>query len=238
MQSLAEWSDANSSFVCFRDDPELQGSLVQRSTGRRNTLSHLLAPSVLQHYLVSKTNRHPSGTVDMTLLVQKGFSAEEYRLHEGFDSKHMLKRLLLPGSVVAVQSPSNIDTEFLLTYGPCLVSGFYVHSAFRNESLLCYDECAKGSREQRKDGLHAMVLVGVRVDQNGTKHFLLQNWWPTKQFVSVTQQYLNECLATPLYVTTPQHCFPKNVTCFVNHKPFAKFTLDCPESFPREKTAA
>ena len=36
---------------------------------------------------------------------------------------------------------------------------------------------------------HALVLVGIRKDQNNQTFFLLQNFWEGKQFVEVRQGY-------------------------------------------------
>jgi hypothetical protein len=47
-----------------------------------------------------------------------------------------------------------------------------------------------------------MVLVGVRIDDAGKVYYLLQNWWPGKQFVELSREYL---LASLLPVELPFH---------------------------------
>ena len=50
--------------------------------------------------------------------------------------------------------------------------------------------------------LHAMTLVGVRTLHDGTKRFLLQNWWIKKQFLEVDCAYLQHCGAEASYITS------------------------------------
>ena len=38
-----------------------------------------------------------------------------------------------------------------------------------------------------------MLIVGFRI-QDGKVRLLLQNWWLTKQFVEVDEDYLKSCL--------------------------------------------
>ena len=56
-------------------------------------------------------------------------------------------------------------------------------------------------------GAHAMVMVGARRDDSG-QYFLLQNWWKEKQFVEVSEAYLQHCSATVFFVETPQTGVP------------------------------
>ncbi len=58
-------------------------------------------------------------------------------------------------------------------------------------------------------GHHAMVMVGARRDAaSGQLFFLLQNWWPRKQFVEVDAAYLSACRALVYFVATPQPHMP------------------------------
>jgi len=50
--------------------------------------------------------------------------------------------------------------------------------------------------QSSKQGLHAMVLIGARIDPiDGEYWFLLQNWWRDRFFIEVTGDYLasSEC---------------------------------------------
>ena len=50
-----------------------------------------------------------------------------------------------------------------------------------------------------------MVLIGTRRDsETGKQWCLLQNWWPSMQFVEVSEEYLKRCQAVVHFVTTPQ----------------------------------
>lgn len=60
-----------------------------------------------------------------------------------------------------------------------------------------------GSLSSKVSGRHAMVLVGFRQD-GAELRFLLQNWWVSKPFVEVSQEYLVAAESRVFFVTTPQ----------------------------------
>lgn len=98
-------------------------------------------------------------------------------------------------------------------YGPGLVSGFKVFDDFLTEGKYSYIGQPHGHRYRPRDRIsdevggytetHSMVAVGYR-EANGTKYFLLQNWWQNKQFVEVDKEYLTRCGGVMYFITTPE----------------------------------
>jgi hypothetical protein len=206
------WSDRDASFICHLDDPMQQGMLVQRV--QKAGLCSMHAPAVLQHYLVARSGVKPAfnGMADISTVVRKCFTTEQLTNHivngESRASHIFLKSLLLPNSEVTHISPAFVTRAFLLTYGPVLVSRFQVFDDFF-QSKSCVFDTWGGTGSIR--GWHAMVLIGVRIDEAGNKFFLLQNWWAQRQFIEVSLSYLEQSNATLYYVKTPQTSFPPNV---------------------------
>eukprot|EP01091_Cochliopodium_minus_P014618 TRINITY_DN4998_c0_g1_i5.p1 TRINITY_DN4998_c0_g1~~TRINITY_DN4998_c0_g1_i5.p1 ORF type:complete len:228 (-),score=40.40 TRINITY_DN4998_c0_g1_i5:47-730(-) len=63
--------------------------------------------------------------------------------------------------------------------------------------------------EKEKEGIHSMIIIGIRYDEIKKKNFfLLQNWWKGKQFIEVDSQYLDECKSKLYYVETKQYKIP------------------------------
>jgi hypothetical protein len=210
MESMPTWSEPGA-FVSFRDDDALAGSLVQ--CFQSNRLCSRRASIVLQHYLVCKTKREIAGMVDLTLWKRSehGVCDMVSRLFGNGqdDSFEVLASLLVEGTKINYRSPSEITETFLRNYGPCLVSDFTVYEDFLQSPRLEF--CGiPDARAHRQIGEHAMVLVGTRTDQAGERHFLLQNWWATKQFIDVDETYLNRCNAMIYYVVTPQDLIPEH----------------------------
>eukprot|EP00039_Didymoeca_costata_P025900 m.14497 g.14497 ORF g.14497 m.14497 type:complete len:110 (-) comp5110_c0_seq2:152-481(-) len=83
-------------------------------------------------------------------------------------------------------------------------------------------------------GIHAMVLIGARKSE-GKHYFLLQNWWKTKQFVEVDEEYLEYSQATVYFIKTPQTAIPSKLP--VNSGHFFETAVDKPESYPLEGNA-
>ena len=81
-------------------------------------------------------------------------------------------------------------------------------------------------------GYHAMVLLGMKTTPVRT--LLLQNWWSRKQFISVSEEYVNATGATITFVTTPQMSI---LACFSTHSfKYAETSfLDRPERLLEEK---
>jgi hypothetical protein len=126
----------------------------------------------------------------------------------------------------------------LRTYGPALVSGFRVHLDFMDASVHFHH----GLPDTTKNAIggHAMVLVGIRVDEAGKVYYLLQNWWPGKQFVEVSKEYM---LASSTsygpqfhFVTTPQYSVPPERHTHSSRIHYAETvkTMEHAESLPLE----
>lgn len=55
-----------------------------------------------------------------------------------------------------------------------------------------------------KGGLyHAILIVGHRRCDDGSVHFLVQNWWKHKQFFTCDLEFLKQRNAFLVWVTTP-----------------------------------
>ena len=57
-----------------------------------------------------------------------------------------------------------------------------------------------------------MVLIGTRRDSvTGKRWCLLQNWWPSMQFVEVSEEYLKRCQAVVYFVESAQNAIPAKI---------------------------
>jgi hypothetical protein len=213
MTVLPVWADTKKAFVFHRD---VRVSLAQRH--QKSGLCYIHAPEVVQHYLVQLDRlRHPAATapdgvgvgmIDMAKMIRQSFSAADLKKHifedAGGSSHTMLKNILVQGSVIFSEGLT-MAGDRLTQYGPGLVAEFEVFSDFYSEpNLYSYD----GKPTGQSIGHHAMVLIGARTDSNDRRWFLLQNWWQKKQFVEVSEEYLEACGATVYFVKTPQPKIP------------------------------
>eukprot|EP00300_Choanocystis_sp_HF-7_P028211 c33648_g1_i1.p1 GENE.c33648_g1_i1~~c33648_g1_i1.p1 ORF type:complete len:273 (+),score=25.49 c33648_g1_i1:3-821(+) len=235
MDSMKSWS-APGTFISFRDDQSLAGTLVQ--CYQSNGLCSRRAPIVLQHYLVCKSGSlgNNSGMVDLTLWVRSNLAIRDvfsqlFRGGGDDDSFDVLSSLMVEGTKISYLSPSNVTEIFLREHGPCLVSQFMVYDEFARSPQLEF--CGVPDSRANEVGRHAMVLVGTRVDEGGTRHFLLQNWWASKQFIDVDETYLDHCCnALVYYVGTPQHRIPERFP--VHFSNFVHNVFDTPERDKKE----
>jgi hypothetical protein len=122
--------------------------------------------------------------------------------------------------------------ELLEKHGPALVAGFQTSSDFHNTSLWRHVGNTRQPLTFSQDGPHAghaMVLVGVRTDeQTGTKRVLLQNWWRDKQFVECDGEYLRASGAQLVFVTgAPLYKSPsQSLQLVMTDAKFAQSALD------------
>jgi hypothetical protein len=127
-----------------------------------------------------------TGVIDISKFFHTHLShsdLENYVLHnKGGSAKHVLKFILQPMSVILTTAIISIDNIQLANYGPHLLASFLVYDEFMYGEQLSY----RGKPTGKPIGLHAMIIVGVRVGK-GSKLFLLQNWWPKKQFREVVE---------------------------------------------------
>lgn len=163
------------------DDLEMvrdSSKMVQRQQLGQQCYSQ--AGVVLQYYLIWHTLHRRGvmasehGVLDVTRLLAEFFTAkelEDYVFHDsGMSSVLFLEQILEPGSVVIASSLELVE-ENRVKYGAGLVAGFHVYSDFRNSSVHHHYGLPSGDFL----GLHAMVLIGTRMD-SGTRVFMLQNW--------------------------------------------------------------
>ena len=153
-------------------------TLVQRQQLSQHCYSQ--AGVVLQYYLIWHTLHRRGitvsehGVLDVTCLVAGFLTAkelEDYVFHDsGMSSVLLLERILEPGSVVIASSLELVE-ENRMKYGAGLVAGFHVYQDFVNSSVHHHYGLPSGDFL----GLHAMVLIGTRMD-SGTQIFMLQNW--------------------------------------------------------------
>lgn len=198
------WDDEARAFVFHR----ARGVSLPRRHEKSGGLCYLHAPLVLQRYLVSL--RDPAvGMIDMTVLLRQHVASAKLATHlfsdAGGSSAAILKWILEPGSSIMITNKPAQFGDLLKDRGPGLVSHFQVHEDFAAGVSGSFDGRPVGGAL----GLHAMVLIGARVDAvTGKRFFLLQNWWKSAQFVEVSETYLAACGATLSFVESPQTHIP------------------------------
>lgn len=216
----SEWSSSDTSYVLFRDHPQLRGkphALVERV--QWSGLCYMHAPVVLQHYLVSMTSDGPIPMLDMALYIRQHMNSyllTSYIWEDiGGMSFDFLHQILMP-------DPEPLFRHDLARHGlrdsreqlgPGLVYQFEVEPAFMNTSI--WQHLNRRARRVPEERIrrHAMVLIGHR-QVDGTDRYLLQNWWKSKPFVEVDASYLESCNAHIVFVKTPQTSlgpFPTNI---------------------------
>jgi hypothetical protein len=177
------------------------------------------------------------GMIDISKLIRDTFTQKELEHHifddDGGSSVDMLKRILERGSMITAVGPTpQLLCDYIKGYGPGLVSCFEVYDDFNRGDIHSHVGAPVGEFK----GLHAMVMIGYRVAvDTGKTFFLLQNWWKTKQFVEVDEEYLKRCGAVMYFVETPQTKipseFPINMGKFLENEN----DLDKPESYRVER---
>lgn len=213
------YDNYNSSVLRMVYDPK---TLVQRV--QHSSLCYMHAPVVTQYYSIwnSILKLNPGapsghGMIDITAEIATYFKGKDLYEHvfedKGGDSSSFLYRILRENSTLLNLSPWQSSFEDLAgalrTYGPAMVPAFMVHADFMNASM--HHHHGLPDKAHPIDG-HSMVLVGVRTDEAGKVYYLLQNWWPGKQFVEVSREYLLASLpptSIPFqFVETPQYYVP------------------------------
>ena len=225
-----EWRDPKKSHVFFRDDPKVKEKDVLAQRAQLSGLCYIHGPDMLQHYLVSMATEK-AGMIDIAKLIRDTFSAQQLEDHifkdDGGSSETMLKYILQPKSIV-ISTEVVLAEQRLKEFGPLLVARFMVHEDFMSTETHKHH----GEPTGNKKGLHAMILIGTRTNDEGKKFFLLQNWWKAKQFIEIDEEYLKHSAATLYYVETPQLSIPETFTV-----DFARFAenenlLDKADRFP------
>jgi hypothetical protein len=123
------------------------------------------------------------------------------------------------GSEVLEISTECISQETFDNYGPGLLCMFEIFDNFFKEGVLSYVDCPL----RHFVGYHCMVVLGVRMEGQ-SRMFLLQNWWSDrdKQFVEVSNEYLESMDCSLCFVATPQtfvrDCLPSYADKFVDNE--------------------
>jgi hypothetical protein len=160
--------------------------------------------------LVAMNNQDKVPTLNMAEYLKMYMPGDKLYEHiwnkKGGDSldffENILKKIPDPANMVSLANETlvNSDMDALLkSYGPVLVSGFAVAEHFASPE---WQHVEKYSVNTFK-GRYAMVLVGSRV-VDGTKRYLLQNWWKSKPYLEVDVAYLLSSKATIHFIKEPQ----------------------------------
>jgi hypothetical protein len=136
----------------------------------------MTATALYLHFETSWAGQTATGVVNMAKWARQHYTSKmlEHRIYDngGGDSCNMVSGLLADGTLndVAVDNYREIN-RLLRERGPLLVSSFRVHGDFRNESVHSHSGPYRGRRE----GGHAMVLIGICRETDGNVWYLLQN---------------------------------------------------------------
>ena len=188
-------------------------SQIYTLTGKQGTGDDIPIIDIRKHIL----NHFPPSKLEEHIFRNRGGS-----------SRSFLQSILEPGSLFKTIDASDITRKHFEMYGPALVSQFEVHSDFLEPSNYVF----KGQPLGDSSGHHAMVLVGIRKENDETL-FLVQNWWKEKQFVEVSVKYLKHSRATIYFIETSQQKIPDGFDLSKFH--FAETeTVDLPEEFECE----
>jgi hypothetical protein len=209
-KDMSVWGDPTRSFVCWRDVPGLR--LIQRCQLAGNCYLH--APITILYYLQSRYVADV-GVVDLGAYLRRSDNEmlQNHVFHgEGGRSDEILKQICQPGTITRWCSCSEITESLMKQYGPILIAKFQPYQELTDRDRRVYVGQASGQPMLSPSGpthssvprpsLRAMVIIGVRTEQN-QRRFLVQNWW-AKQFFEVDEAYLVSCGATTLYVATAQ----------------------------------
>lgn len=207
----AEWRGGNS-WIVFRDIEALKDTYVERVQRSGFLHSFIHAPVVLQHYVVAMNTDVKSevGVMDMAMFLRRYANSQDLWYHvdenRGGNSFEFLRTILQepPKDAVALLDCSARDGKGIMAnlhkYGPALVSNFRVHADFRDKDTTTH----RGSPRGEFKGLHAMLLVGYRHEEDLKILYLLQNSWGDKPFVVVDAEYLRQCYPSLWFVKEPQ----------------------------------
>jgi hypothetical protein len=215
-----EWTLARDDCVLvFREFPSVHAALALRL--QVSGLCFLNAPLVCAHYAVNLRSRTVSlGVLDITAFMRchigDGGTARYLFSDSGGDTKSVLLQVLQPAQGAAEAELCSVSYDSLTNIpgralGPELralvkQNGPGVITSFRTELALAAPKTSYMGRPTSKfNGLHALILLGVRWDAASGKHFmLLQNSWESLPFFEVDEDYWVACKAQVSFIVTPQ----------------------------------
>ena len=209
------WGDAKKSYVFWRDFPavkDISADDLMVARVQESGLCYLLAPIVLQHYLVTCG----SGGTEHQMINAGKFIAEEFTARQildhltkedGGSSQRFAQQImgLRPSELKIFLPTTEVLAATLKKYGVGLVSYMLADSNFNDGT----DKCSYLDDDFKDNGGgHAMVVVGHRTHE-GRHIFLLQNWWRNKQLIEVSAEYMEKSQAQVHFVTKNLEHIPK-----------------------------
>lgn len=177
---------------------------------QKSGICYIHAVVVMISYLIQiKTQKLSDSMENISKYIRRSFSAVELKSHifgnAGGNSYLLFQKMV--GLRLFEIDISKITLEVLGDVGPILVSHFKVTKEFMSckrwsfLSNYVLDWIDLGELHCH----HAMMIVGIRLDDVFGQVFLLQNWWKEAQFVEVSAKYLSDCLQEGhLYALSPE----------------------------------
>lgn len=222
LTEIPEWNDPTS-YICIRDDKHYKfpPEVILRFRDQReegNCFGH--AGIGDQYYLACRFNESAE-MIDMKDAYHQVFNkwTNRFNFNAGGDSLTFLKAILLRGSSTFSPGLNLINESLFRDFGTALISRFIVEDKFHGDGkkysgnyvykrgLFC--SVFGGILPDRicRVPSHAMIIIGIRTDSHGKKHFLVQNSWKEKRFVDIDYDYMESSNATITFITTPQNIF-------------------------------
>eukprot|EP00405_Crypthecodinium_cohnii_P016973 CAMPEP_0206445064 /NCGR_PEP_ID=MMETSP0324_2-20121206/15274_1 /ASSEMBLY_ACC=CAM_ASM_000836 /TAXON_ID=2866 /ORGANISM="Crypthecodinium cohnii, Strain Seligo" /LENGTH=366 /DNA_ID=CAMNT_0053913185 /DNA_START=86 /DNA_END=1186 /DNA_ORIENTATION=+ len=238
-----KWNTSES-YVAFRDHPKLKHvGLLERL--QNSGICYMHASVLVQAYAIGCATGKFEGMLDLAAFFRKHETRQALENHifqdQGGSSTRFLENILDTDPQLVKRftdvlfHPVNFQRERddvlrdLKQYGPALVSQFQVVEDFHVGEQYAHTgktECGKVV------GLHAMALVGHRVDDVHGDMYLLQNWWANKPFVEVDAEYLHCCQPVISFVASAQTTIPKRFKFSTNPHRHAELQLSLAECMP------
>lgn len=202
------WDDARSSYVFHRDHDAAQiavraGNPMPPQRLQLDGLCFMHGPVIMQYYLrvMATPEERDIGMIDMTHYIRQSFPDEHLEKYimrdEGGDSWGTMQDMLLRSDHLQSTTVEKVDDAMLRKHGICLIYSFEAYSDFMKDSTLVH--VGAPDKSKKKEGHHAMVIIGVRME-GARKKFLVQNFWKDKQFVEFDSAYLEACRARIAFV--------------------------------------
>jgi hypothetical protein len=224
-----KWEHNNSTCVLFWERyPHFKHLKVVKvqSIGDCGTC-HAQAPVVMQHYVVTickNVSDFNAGMHSIPSLMRqlindsdklKLFLTDKYE--GGVAVKNLMHICNLTQSDITCYTLDKVrDKEYTCNWTmerlktqPGLVANFSVSRDFLNSDKVSFgtDEDIALLKSSTTQG-HAMVLVGMRRDEDGQYWFLCQNWWPDRPFMEISYEYMVEAVAQVAFIDKPMMEIP------------------------------
>lgn len=238
------WGPGQGSTVFFENVvPE---SLVQRV--QETGLCYMHAPNVVAHYHIWQSKRNAAlaanvplaaanhEMLDLTAFMLKWVSGEDLWQFvvkpEGRAGPFLARLLAIRVDIVRTMDTASLRepgaAEEIIgafdAHGPLLISYFVINNTWRDAGI--HSHLARDD-DNTDPGGHSMAIVGYRRDAEGAR-FLVQNWWPDKQFFECSVEYLVSRQAQLAWVTVPVYDWPAVYESVVINAEFAVNAIDGP----------